>query len=313
MLRLLNTAEQLMDFTFRLEGTHGGITLGEAFERLLLNVEVLDEPEWCPKRTPTTEKRSIIAPDQQFVYRPHLFETMEVELEKAHQLQYALLPRELPAHAPCRLSAVLESYCHLSGDLFGWHELGGERLMLWLVDMSGHGVRAGILSALIRILIDDMRDEADPGMLATQLNRHMIASLRVIDDVMYATGAFLLLEPGALNYNVAAHPPVLHRNGANTLMRLESTGRPVGVFPSTIYETRSMPLDGENMLLLYTDGILEAGNEDGEEFGQERLERAFLSSNGDVSGVTRHIYNTVSAYQDMNYIDDDVTFLAVEC
>ena len=103
-----------MDFTFRLEGTNGGITLGEAFERLLSKVEVLDEPEWCPKRTPTTEKRSIIAPDQQFVYRPHLFETMEVELEKAHQLQYALLPRELPAHAPCRLSAVLESSASLS-------------------------------------------------------------------------------------------------------------------------------------------------------------------------------------------------------
>lgn len=313
MLRLLDTASQLMDFTSRLAGSYGGITLGEAFERLLAEVEVQDEPEWCPRKTPTTEKRSILAPDQHFYYRPHLFETMEVELEKAHQLQYALLPRELPQHAPCRLSAVLESYCHLSGDLFGWHEAGGDRLILWLVDMSGHGVRAGILSALIRILIDDMRDETDPGTLVTQLNRRMIDCLRVNDDVMYATGAFLLLGPGSLQHVVAAHPPVLRRNGKNTLERMESSGRPVGVFPGTVYETRSTPLNGSTMLLLYTDGILEAGNEGGEEFGQERLERAFLSSNGDISGVTRHIYDTVSAYQDMNYIDDDVTFLAVEC
>lgn len=313
MLRLLKTAEQLMDFTYRLDGSYGGITLGEAFERLLSEVEVHEEPEWCPQKTPTTEKRSILAPDQQFFYRPHLFETMEVELEKAHQLQYALLPRELPQQASCRLSAVLESYCHLSGDLFGWHDAGEERLMLWLVDMSGHGARAGILSALIRILIDDLRDVTDPGTLVTELNRRMTACVRVSDDVIYATGAFLLIEPGSLNYVVAAHPPVLRRNGKSTLQRLESAGRPVGVFPGSLYETDTVSLDSENMLLLYTDGILEAGNHGDEEFGQERLERAFLASNGDVAGVTRSIYDAVSAFQDMNSIDDDVTFLAVEC
>jgi len=103
MLRLLQTASELIDFEYALrEGT-----VGDAFTRLLSSIEITEEVEWCPSRTPSTEKRSIVAPDQHFFYRPHLMETMDVALEQAHVLQYALLPRQLPAHAPCRLSAVL--------------------------------------------------------------------------------------------------------------------------------------------------------------------------------------------------------------
>ncbi len=308
MLRLLQTASELIDLEYALrEGT-----VGDAFERLLSSIEITEEVEWCPSRTPSTEKRSIVAPDQHFFYRPHLMETMDVELEKAHILQYTLLPRQLPAHAPCRLSAVLESYCHLSGDLFGWHETPDGGLMLWLADMSGHGAAAGVLSAHLKILIDDARHIDDPSELAATLNQRMYESLRAVNDVPYATGAFLHFQDGFLRAVVAAHPPVLlRRNG--TLRQLESSGRPLGVFPGSSYPSTDEAVGDGTLLLLYTDGILEAGNAAGEEFGLTRLARVFFDGPANAAETSRHIYDAVSAYQDMNYIDDDVTFLTVEC
>lgn len=307
MLRLLDTASRLVDFSYPLPSG----TVGEAFHRLLSSIELEEEPEWCPSRTPSSEKQSIVASDQHFFYRPHLMESMDVTLEKAHVLQYALLPRQVPEGAPCRLSAVLESYCHLSGDLFGWHQTDAG-MMLWLVDMSGHGASAGVLSAHLKILIDDLRHVTDPGALATTLNRRMYESLRAMDDVPYATGVFMLLGQGQLDAVVAAHPPALLRmNGS--ILQLESVGRPLGVFPSSSYESRHVTLDDDALLLLYTDGILEAGNAEGEEFGLARLAAAFDAAPRDAAQASRQIYDTISSFQDMNYIDDDVTYLTVEC
>jgi serine phosphatase RsbU (regulator of sigma subunit) len=275
-------------------------------------VDLTEDVEWCPSRTPSTQKQSIVAPDQHFFYRPHLMESMDVALEKAHILQYALLPRQLPAHAPCRLSAVLESYCHLSGDLFGWHETPDGGLMLWLVDMSGHGAPAGVLSAHLKILIDDAQHIDDPAALATELNTRMYESLRSGNDVPYATGVFLRLHEKRLRAVVAAHPPMLLRRHGE-LQHIASSGRPLGVFSDSSYSASEIPVDDGDLLLLYTDGILEAGNAAGEEFGLARLERAFREGPGNAADASRHIYDAVSAYQDMNYIDDDVTFLTIEC
>ena len=78
-----------------------------------------------------------------FYYRPHLFPEMDPALRLGHRLQFDLLPRHLPEGSPLRIAAVLESYCHLSGDLLGWR-LEEDELFLWIADVSGHGVRAGL-------------------------------------------------------------------------------------------------------------------------------------------------------------------------
>lgn len=324
MLRLLQTASELVDFSYPLaEGT-----VGEAFHRLLASIDLKQEVEWCPSKSAANGKNAIVAAGEHFFYRPHLMEEMDLTLEKAHVLQYALLPRTLPDGLPCRLGAVLESYCHLSGDLFGWHETPDGGLMLWMADMSGHGATAGVLSAHLKILLDDLRHIDDPSVLAGALNQNMYDSLRNTHDVLYATAAFLHLKQGRLRAAVAAHPPVLLRapdSGlqaaglqaaglqAAGLRRLESGGRPLGVFSGSRYDEETVDLAPGTLLLLYTDGVLEAGNATGEEFGLERLEQVLLDADSGADVAARQIYDRVSAYQDMDFIDDDVTFLVAEC
>lgn len=314
MLRLLQTASELVDFSYPLaEGT-----VGEAFHRLLASIDLTQEVEWCPSKAAANGKNAIVAAGEHFFYRPHLMQEMDITLEKAHVLQYALLPRTLPDGLPCRLGAVLESYCHLSGDLFGWHDTPDGGLMLWIVDMSGHGAAAGVLSAHLKILLDDLRHIDDPSVLAGTLNQKMFESLRNTRDVMYATAAFLHLKQGRLRASVAAHPPVLLREPGGSqelpaLRRLESGGRPLGVFSGSRYEAQTVDLAPGTLLLLYTDGVLEAGNAAGEEFGLTRLEQVLLAADGGADTVARSIYARISDFQDMNFIDDDVTFLVAEC
>jgi hypothetical protein len=83
-----------------------------------------------------------------FLYRPHLFPDMDETLRLGHAVQFHLLPRGLPPDTPVDAAAVLESYCLLSGDLFGWRGEGNGTLTLWLIDVSGHGVRAGFARRL---------------------------------------------------------------------------------------------------------------------------------------------------------------------
>lgn len=326
MLRLLQTASELVDFSYPLaEGT-----VGEAFDHLLASIDVKQEVEWCPSKPAANGKNAIVSAGQHFFYRPHLMQEMDITLEKAHMLQYALLPRTLPDGLPCRLGAVLESYCHLSGDLFGWHDTPDGGLMLWMADMSGHGAEAGLLSAYLKILLDDLRHIDEPTVLAGTINQKMYESLRNTHDVQYATAAFLHLKQGRLRAAVAAHPPVLlcapdvtrqtdvPRQArtlpqARTLRRLESGGRPLGVFSGSRYDEETVDLAPGTLLLLYTDGVLEAGNATGEEFGLARLEQALLTADGGADAAARQIYERVSAYQDMDFIDDDVTFLVAEC
>jgi phosphoserine phosphatase RsbU/P len=196
--------------------------------------------------------------------------------------------------------------------------------MLWMADMSGHGAAAGLLSAHLKILLDDLRHLDDPAVLAGRLNQHMYESLRNTDDVQYATAAFLHLKKHRLRAAVAAHPPVLLRRldatqpadglaHAQDLLRLESGGRPLGVFSGSRYDEVTVDLAAGTMLLLYTDGVIEAGNADGEEFGLARLEHALRVAEGGAAEVSRQLYDRIAAFQDMNFIDDDVTFLVVEC
>ncbi len=308
MLRLLDTASEFIDLDYRLTGQ----SLGEALSQLLSLVDVSAEPTWCPPDSMQRTRKSISAPAQYFFYQPHTFPDMDPLLENAHKLQHALLPAAPPPGDVCGVTAVLESYCHLSGDIFGWDSDGDGAVRLWLMDMSGHGLRAGILAALLSILMKEVRPLPEIGEQFTALNRMLYECLIARDDVLYATGVLLELRPGVMSFVSAAQPALLRRSVDGDVRSVSASGRPLGVFPDSQYDvSESVFLPGET-LLLSTDGIIEAGNASGEEYGIARLAEAFAEAPSPAQSIAEHVYASISAHQDMRIIDDDVTFLIVE-
>jgi sigma-B regulation protein RsbU (phosphoserine phosphatase) len=235
---------------------------------------------------------------------------METHLRLAHQLQFHLLPRSLPPSAPVEIAAVLESYCHLSGDVFGWEELRGGNFLIWIVDMAGHGVPSGLCAAVLKILIDRARERGHVERLAKEINDSFGASLRDRYSSLYATGLFLAVgADGRASYCSAGHPPALVRRREGAIEELASLSRPLGLIPGSAYESRELNLGVGDTLLLYTDGLVETKSRDGEELGLGRL-REILEGNFDApEAMTGSIYQEIASRQDLSRLEDDVTFL----
>ena len=118
MQRLLSEFGTMFD----LDQTVHGARLGDLVIRTIDELESKARPDWGS--VGPIETRSVSRGEStDFYYAPHLFPDMEQTLRLAHKLQFHMLPLEAPADSPVKLAAVLESYCHLSGDLFGWEVL----------------------------------------------------------------------------------------------------------------------------------------------------------------------------------------------
>ena len=304
---LLDDFARSFDLDHRVHGTRLGDLVEGAIERL----ESRNLPEWGASG-PTDHRETRHGQSFDFYYTPHLFPGMELHLRLAHELQFCMLPREVPTPAPLSIAAVLESYCHLSGDLFGWEMLADGRFLIWIFDISGHGVRAGIASAVLKLLVENLRQRGQVGSLMTELNDIFVGCLRKDPGNLYATAFFMALsDDGSACYTSAGHPPVLLRREDGQIDELPSTGMPIGMFPDRQYTATEVQLKPADTMLLYTDGLVETTNQKGEFFGIERLRRHLSAEIDNPRSLTDSLYRSISEYQDMDTLNDDVTFVAV--
>ena len=190
-----------------------------------------------------------------FLYRPHLFPDMDEALRLGHAVQYHLLPRELPPDTPVDAGAVLESYCHLSGDLFGWRGESNGKLTLWLIDVSGHGVRAGFAAVVMKLLLAEMEPELPLTEIPRQLENRFQAARNPDDSMfLYATGAFLrIADDGGIDYVSAGHPPLLLCREDGSVESLDATGMPIGLISGNPWEERETRFAKGDTLLRATE------------------------------------------------------------
>lgn len=305
MNRLIAEFDKIFDLDHRVRGTR----LKDLIVRAIEEVEQHELPEWGTEG-PTHQVDSAAGPFVDFYYAPHLFPGMDVLLRLAHKLQFHMLPREVPPDAPLSIAAVLESYCHLSGDLFGWETLEDGGFLIWIVDVSGHGVRAGLASAMLKVLIDSLRQRVHVGSLAMELNDLFHGSLREDKGNLFATGFFLSISAdGSAHYVSTGHPPMLLRRRNGEIEEMASNGIPLGMFPGREFKADPLQLESDDTMLLFTDGLVETTNEDGKFFGIDRL-RDFMQPEPDTPRSTTHrLFQNVSGYQNMDELDDDVTYV----
>lgn len=308
MQRLLQDFDAIFDLSYRIDDT----LLGDLVETSIARLQQHALPDWGtpgPREEVTSDPGRFV----NFLYRPHLFPGMDLKLRLAHKLQFYLLPRELPADAPASIAAVLESYCQLSGDLLGWEKLRCGKFLIWIVDMAGHGVRAGLASAMLKVLIDHVRDRSRVASLMGELNRTLSGCIRREHQGLFATAFFMAFDRnGSAVYGSAAHPPVLLRRSSGEIEELRALDRPIGLFSDTTYRSREVRLDPGDTVFLYTDGLVEATGRDGESFGLDRLRGLVGREFKNPEELTRAVYISVAERQDLDRLDDDVTFLAAK-
>lgn len=253
---------------------------------------------------------------------------VKADLEMARQLQESLLPQSyptFPAGAPAAESALRFQHRYfwttqLGGDFFNVQNLSDTAAGVLMCDVMGHGVRPALVTAMLRALVGDLEKHVhDPGNFLLEMNRRLAAILKQIEEPLYATAVYLVADvaAGELRYARAGHPAPLHLQGGTDnvepLPFPHHSGAALGLFEKTEFITCRRTLGAGDRLLLFTDGLYEATDSAGEEFGQERL---LAATRGRVrlplGELMDGLLGEVRAYTEGNEFDDDVCILGME-
>jgi len=203
---------------------------------------------------------------------------LEAERQAAHDLAIAkqVQTRLFPQRQPAMRTLMYAGICHpartVAGDYYDFLDLGSGRLGLVLADIAGKGIGAALLMANLQAALRSQCATAweQPERFLQSVNQLLYENT---DEVNYATLFFAEYDDDTrkLRYSNCGHPPALLVRGGEGLVRLEATCTVVGLFEKWECKMEERELAPGDVILLYTDGVTEALNGEGEEFGEERL------------------------------------------
>ncbi len=240
---------------------------------------------------------------------------LEEQFRIAEEVQKHLFPRVLPTFDTLDFCGFCKPAWQVGGDFFDFLRLSETEFCVAVGDISGKGISAALLMASLHALLRSHAPyhRREVSRLLGDVNRLLCA---MTDDQRFATCFYAVFdaEAGSLTYGNAGHnPPLLIRgSGAAETESLPASGLMLGIFESSTYDQVQLPFAVGDTLIIYTDGIVEAQNEEGEEFGEERL-RQVLQSNLDLPPreLQREILRVVEEFVAGYEQSDDLTLVVV--
>jgi len=203
------------------------------------------------------------------------------EIEVAADIQKTLLPERLPNLNNAEVAAFSDAAKGVSGDYYDVFDLGKGKTAVIICDVSGKGVPASLLMIMIRTIIRSISSpEKRSNQIMTELNRAVTG--RMGSD-RFATISIIILdaEKGVVSYSNGAHHPLYILRGESGKYRMFDTdGLPLGIDINASFGHKKIRVRKNDYLVLFTDGLPEARNSDGEELGTDRLLR-FIARHAD--------------------------------
>ncbi len=245
-------------------------------------------------------------------------EDYEEEMALAREIQHGLLPTEAPNFGDARFGHRYLPISGLAGDFFEVLELDEEHVGLLICDVMGHGVRSALVASLLRGLVSQAMNLAhQPDEFLAALNSGLVTFLQKAGVTMFATAFYIVVDKveGKIRYASAGHPAGIMSDGNGaSLLPLGGRGKGpgLGLLPDATYGVESVPLEGVKSLLLFTDGIYEVENPEGEAFLQNRLVRTVTKASGDdLEEMLDTILSEVKSFTEGEGFDDDVCLLGM--
>jgi sigma-B regulation protein RsbU (phosphoserine phosphatase) len=241
------------------------------------------------------------------LHRDQQFSDLQKELEIARRIQTAILPTAYPQSAHFQVAARYVPMTAVAGDFYDFLVADETQAGLLIADVSGHGVPAALIASMVKLAATSQRANAsDPAQLLSGMNSVLCGNTQ--DQFVTAAYVYLDAVSSTLRYSAAAHPPMLLLRAGNVVELIEN-GLMLAAFSFATYTTVARPLEPGDRLLLYTDGILEAANAQGEEFGSTRLhallkDAAHLSAEDSADTIISSLEQWSSNSQ-----NDDLTLL----
>ena len=241
--------------------------------------------------------------------------TMKRDLQIARDIQRWLSPETPPLVPGVDVSFTTRPANTVSGDYYDAFLLDeeGKRLLLVVADVAGKGVPAAILMASLQgCLHSCARDFAEPLPLVERLNEFTCA--RSLDGQRFTTAflAELDVDSRVLRYVNAGHELPVLRRADGRIERLETGGLPLGVVRHTTHQSGTVTMEPGDLLFVFSDGLIDAQNEDGVEFSDGSVVDAVrVMSSHSAEGAIRSMIERVDLFSGETRRDDDITCLAL--
>lgn len=255
-------------------------------------------------------------------------EQIESDLEMARKLQTAFIPTSYPVFRwghSMEKSALGFSHRYvpsekLAGDFFQVIPISSTKAGILICDVMGHGIRASLVTAILRGLIGELKLITPyPHVFLRKVNRSLSTVLTQLDITLFVTAFYgvIDLDRGFIHYANAGHPsPVLanRRNGTAAFLPAvaESPEPALGLIDGYKYAYQSVSIAPEQSLFFYTDGVVEVENDEGEDFGYDRLLKVFQNLRPeDTQGVLDRLIQTINHFSNEAKLKDDMCIIRV--
>jgi serine phosphatase RsbU (regulator of sigma subunit) len=290
----------------------------------------LDAPSLVRAITPVLEGKRL--EEQVARYADELREKnaqMEIDLNLAREIQRAFLPHSYPTFPRDAIASESALYFRhryhptnaVGGDFFDVLPISDTEAGVLICDIMGHGVRAALMTAIVHALAEELIPvAAEPDKFLTEINRRLLTVLAQTHNPMFTSAFYAVIDlaRGELRYSNAGHPnPLLVRRSAAVVETLDCPGsRPgpvLGVFEESMYPLCRRMIERHDLLLLFTDGLYEVEDPDGQAYGRERLLAAVRQRiNLPVDPLFEELLKEIQQYAGKDDFIDDVCIVGAE-
>ncbi|MGJ8651037.1 MAG: SpoIIE family protein phosphatase [Opitutaceae bacterium] len=254
---------------------------------------------------------------------------IQKDLSMARDFQQALLPQTYPL-VPSEESdenAITLSFGHayhptaqLSGDFYDLIKINDHCVGIIVADVMGHGTRSALVTAIFRALLQEATGSAqDPAKFLAALNKAFYSIIEETGQVVFVTAVYLVIDTitGKASCASAGHPSPLRANRSTGIIEpvfsQAYNGPALGLLRESTHQALTWDMLDEDMVFLFTDGIIEASDLGGDEYGVERLTQSIRSNlNHDLSKQVTKVVDSIMRFTHPNPIQDDVCLIAIK-
>jgi sigma-B regulation protein RsbU (phosphoserine phosphatase) len=242
---------------------------------------------------------------------------LDRDLEIARDIQRVLLPSEPPAVDGFEISGLSIPAREVSGDYFDYIKVDDQRLGVAIADVSGKGIPASLLMAICRsVLRSEAAKNPSPADVLHKVNRQIYPDIK---EDMFISMAYLVLNhsrAGVMLARAGHDAPLLYKAGSKTVERVKPPGMVVGIDSGSVFDRLTndftITLERGDCLLLYTDGVTEALDSAGDEFGMDRLVESVNAGASDgAEAMIQRVIEGVRNFVGTRSQHDDITLIAI--
>jgi len=242
---------------------------------------------------------------------------LDHDLEIARDIQRVLLPAEPPSVNGFEISGINVPARQVSGDYFDYIKVDEDRLGVAIADVSGKGVPASLIMAICRsVLRSQAAQNPSPADVLRKVNRQLYPDIK---EDMFISMAYLILDHARNGVTLARaghDAPLLYKRASQTVTPLKPPGMVVGIDSGNVFDRITgdfpVPLERDDCLVLYTDGVTEALDTDGNEFGVERtIQSVRASADNGAQAIIARLIDDLRNFVGSHPQNDDITLIAI--